>query len=160
MPTAAPHRRLLVALVVLAASALLALAVPLWAANAPAGSAGAALADEVQQADGLLISNGDEANRTVKAGVFAFDGYHMKDENGELYGYGIEVLEMISKYSHLNFDLVGYDSSWNDMLSMLESGEIDVVTSAAKTPDREAMFDYSLPIGVKSTVLFLPMGSE
>lgn len=102
---------------------------------------------------GLLISGTDSPNETVKAGVFAFDGYHMKDDNGNLYGYGIEVLELISKYSHLNFDLVGYESSWQDMLDMLESGKIDVVTSASKTPDREKKFDYSLPIGRKKTVL-------
>ena len=70
----------------------------------------------------------DEAvNKRMKAGIFYFDGYHEKDEKGNLTGYGIEVLQMISQYSHLNFDYVGYDKSWNDMLTMLENGEIDLV---------------------------------
>ena len=47
-------------------------------------------------------------NRRVKAGVFYFEGYHSKDEDGNLTGYGIEVLQMLSQYSHLNFDYVGY----------------------------------------------------
>ncbi|WP_251197774.1 response regulator [Anaerotardibacter muris] len=110
--------------------------------------------------DNLEIGKPDSTNRTVKAGVFAFDGYHMKDEDGELYGYGIEVLEMISKYSHLNFDLVGYDASWQDMMDMLEAGEIDLVTSASKTPEREAKFDFSLPIGQKSTVLSVAASND
>ena len=96
----------------------------------------------------------DEAsNKRVKAGIFYFDGYHTKDEEGKLTGYGVEVLQMMSQYSHLNFDYVGYDKSWNDMLAMLENGEIDLVTSARKTSEREAKFAFSYPIGRNSTVL-------
>ncbi|MDE6659796.1 MAG: transporter substrate-binding domain-containing protein [Eubacterium sp.] len=95
----------------------------------------------------------DTENKRVKAGVFYFDGYHYKNENGTLGGYGIEFLQMISQYSHLNFDYVGYEKSWNDMLDMLENGEIDIVTSARKTPDREAEFAFSYPIGRNSTIL-------
>ncbi|MDE6566855.1 MAG: transporter substrate-binding domain-containing protein, partial [Lachnospiraceae bacterium] len=94
-----------------------------------------------------------EANRRVKAGIFYFDGYHTKNKEGKLTGYGIEVLQMFSQYSHLNFDYVGYDKSWNDMLDMLENGEIDLVTSARKTPEREAKFAFSYPIGRNSTIL-------
>lgn len=90
---------------------------------------------------------------TVKAGIFNFEGYHMKDEDGRLTGYGIEFLNMVSKYSHLNFEYVGYDQSWNDMLEMLENGEIDVATSARKIPEREEKFAFSLPIGKNSTIL-------
>ncbi|MDE7423757.1 MAG: transporter substrate-binding domain-containing protein, partial [Lachnospiraceae bacterium] len=96
---------------------------------------------------------GEEVNQRVKAGIFCFDGYHTKDEEGKLTGYGIEVLQMISQYSHLNFDYVGYDKSWNDMLAMLENGEIDLVTSARKTPEREAKFAFSYPIGRNSTII-------
>ncbi len=92
-------------------------------------------------------------NRTVKAGIFGFEGYHMKDEEGRLTGYGIEFLNLVSEYSHLNFQYVGYENSWGEMLTMLENGEIDVVTSARRTPDREARFAFSLPIGRNNTVL-------
>lgn len=81
------------------------------------------------------------------------EGYHMKDENGKLSGYGIEFLNRVSEYSNLNFICTGYDKSWEDMLAMLEDGEIDVVTSASKTTDREKLFSYSLPMGRKQTVL-------
>ena len=94
-----------------------------------------------------------ENNRTVRAGVFYFDGYHMKDQDGDLTGYGVEFLNLVSQYSHLNFLYTGYDQSWDDMLAMLDSGEIDVVTSARKTPDREEKYAFSLPIGRNSTIL-------
>ncbi len=95
----------------------------------------------------------NESNRTVKAGVFYFDGYHMRDDNGDYTGYGIELLNLISQYSHLNFVYTGYDRSWDDMLDMLERGEIDVVTSARKTKQRTETFAFSIPLERNSTVL-------
>ncbi|MBD5450201.1 MAG: response regulator [Lachnospiraceae bacterium] len=109
----------------------------------------------------VLLSSGIPAsaaeepanNRTVKAGVFFFDGYHMRDNDGTYSGYGIELLNLISQYSHLNFEFVGYDSTWEEMQSMLLNGEIDVVTSARKTRARTEIFGFSEPIERNSTVL-------
>ncbi|MDE7243113.1 MAG: transporter substrate-binding domain-containing protein, partial [Oscillospiraceae bacterium] len=92
-------------------------------------------------------------NRTVKAGVFFFDGYHMQDSDGVYTGYGIELLNLISQYSHLNFEFTGYDKSWEEMQAMLLNGEIDVVTSARKTRARTELFAFSVPIERNSTVL-------
>ena len=39
---------------------------------------------------------------SVKAGVFYFDGYHIEDDEGRLTGYGTDLLQLISRYSHLN----------------------------------------------------------
>ncbi len=93
------------------------------------------------------------ARAALKAGIFYFDGYHMKDGEGKLRGYGIELLNLIARHSSLNFSYVGYDRSWSDMLNMLENGEIDVVTSARKTPEREERFLFSFPVGRNSTIL-------
>lgn len=101
----------------------------------------------------VAAEEGQSNNRTVKAGIFYFEGYHMKDEEGRLTGYGIEFLDLVSEYSHLNFQYTGYDNSWNDMLTMLENGEIDMVTSARRTAEREESFAFSLPIGRNNTVL-------
>ncbi len=106
-------------------------------------------------------------NRTVKASVFNFEGYHDMDGNGRLSGYGIEFLNLVSKYSHLNFEYTGYDDDWNwdtdadndgepdenTILYMLNSGKFDVVTSVSRNAKREEQCDFSLPIGRKKTVL-------
>ena len=92
-------------------------------------------------------------NRTVRAGIFSHYGYHMRNSEGHLTGYGIDFLNMASKYSHLNFEYVGYDKSWDEMLEMLEKGEIDVLTSARKLPEHEEKYAFSFPIGKTSTVL-------
>ena len=109
----------------------------------------------ISSLSGLIrISAGAQSdNKTVRAGIFYFEGYHMKDENGSLTGYGIELLNMISEYSHLNFQYIGYDKSWNEMQEMLKNGEIDVVTSARRTPEREEEFAFSDSIGRNNTII-------
>lgn len=69
-------------------------------------------------------------------------GYH-KIENGVKSGYGYDFLRVMGDCAGWKLELVGYDRSWADMLEMLERGEIDLVTWATRTPEREARFDYS-----------------
>ena len=92
-------------------------------------------------------------NREVKAGIFNLDGFHSKDRNGNLEGYGIDLLGLLSEYSHLNFAFTGYDKTWQEMLDMLENGEIDLVTIARKTPYRDDSFIFSRPVGKTETIL-------
>ena len=92
-------------------------------------------------------------HETVKVGFFAMDGYHMMDEEGNRSGYGYDFLRLMARYWDVNYEYVGYDKSWDDMQEMLEDGEIDMVTSARKTPDREEKFDFSRPIGTNNGIL-------
>ena len=92
-------------------------------------------------------------HETVKVGFFAMDGYHMMDEEGNRSGYGYDVLRLMARYWDVNYEYVGYDKSWEDMQQMLEDGEIDMVTSARKTPDREEKFDFSRSIGTNNGIL-------
>lgn len=103
---------------------------------------------------GFLLPAGLLAEETgvqkIRVGFFAFEGYHdMNEQNGRS-GYGYDFLTLVKRYSNLTFEYVGYDHSWSDMLQMLQNGEIDMVTSAHKTPEREEIFDFSLPIGTNS----------
>lgn len=101
----------------------------------------------------------DEAE-TVRVGFFAFDGYHIQDADGHRSGYGYDILQHIAGYAGLKYEYIGYDKSWSDMQDMLERGEIDLVTSAQKTPEREARFDFSsLSIGTSSAILTTKAGN-
>ena len=92
-------------------------------------------------------------HETVKVGFFAMDGYHMMDEEGNRSGYGYDFLRLMARYWDVDYEYVGYDQSWDDMQQMLEDGEIDMVTSARKTSDREEKFDFSRPIGTNYGML-------
>ena len=97
---------------------------------------------------------------TVRVGFFAFDGYHMQDEEGNRSGYGYELLQHLAGYAGLRYEYVGYDKSWSEMQEMLESGEIDILTSAQKTDARMERFDFSEnSIGVSAAILTAKAGS-
>ena len=59
----------------------------------------------------------------------------------------------MARYWDVDYEYVGYDKSWDDMQQMLEDGEIDMVTSPRKTPEREEKFDFSRPIGANNGIL-------
>ena len=101
----------------------------------------------------VYASEESSQHETVKVGFFAMDGYHMMDEEGNRSGYGYDFLRLMARYWDVNYEYVGYDKSWEDMQEMLEDGEIDMVTSARKTPDREEKFDFSRPIGTNNGIL-------
>ena len=46
-------------------------------------------------------------------------------------------------YSNWQYEYVGYDLGWADMQRMLAAGEIDMVISAVKTPERAEIYDFS-----------------
>lgn len=85
---------------------------------------------------------------TVKVGFFAFNGYHEIGEGGRLSGYGYDFLKLLQRYANLNYEYIGYYNSWEEMKQMLLKGEIDMVTSARKMPEREQLYAYSKPIGI------------
>ncbi|MDO4479271.1 MAG: transporter substrate-binding domain-containing protein [Lachnospiraceae bacterium] len=89
----------------------------------------------------------------VRVGFFAMDGYHMVDDEGRRSGYGYDFTRMMGRYLNVDFEYVGYDKSWDEMLTMLENGEIDLLTSARKNPEREARFDFSRPIGSSYAIM-------
>lgn len=89
----------------------------------------------------------------IRVGFFALDGYHMMDEQGNRSGYGYDFLQLVSRYWDVDFEYVGYENSWEEMQTMLENGEIDLLTSARKTPEREEKFAFSRPIGNSSAIL-------
>ena len=91
-------------------------------------------------------------SRTVRVGFYRFPGYHNETAE-ERSGYGFDFLQLLSRYVNLNYEYVGYNRNWDDMQALLLSGQIDLLTSAAKTPEREALFAFSNPIGTGFTRL-------
>ncbi len=92
-----------------------------------------------------------EETPNYKVAFYAFDCYHMQDENGRRYGYGYDMMENLSKYLQCTFSYVGYDKSAQDCVEMLRKGELDIYTAAKKTPEREAEFAFSTHPAITST---------
>ncbi len=93
------------------------------------------------------------AEDKIRVGFFKFSGYHEISDDGARSGYGYDFFQKIGVFDDWSFDYLGYDLSYSDNLDMLERGELDVVTSASKTPEREKLFLYSdEPIGTNATI--------
>jgi len=92
--------------------------------------------------------------QVIHVGFFRFEGYHDMDTAGEKSGYGYDFLQMIAGYANFKYIYVGYQKTWNDMLDMLDNGEIDMLTYAVKLPEYEERFDFSEhSIGTSSAIL-------
>lgn len=102
-----------------------------------------------------------EQPEILKVGFFAFSGYHTIDEEGRRSGYGYEFLQRLAIHGGWSYEYVGYDDSYADALTMLQNGEVDIVTSVSKTPDREEEFLFSnQDIGVNSTIFTVKAGNQ
>lgn len=91
--------------------------------------------------------------RTVRVGVLAQDGLCLKDANGNLSGYTIDLWQMANRYMDVKLEYVGYGKNWNELLQMLQNGELDILTNAQKSPEREQIFAFTKPTGVTSGLL-------
>ncbi len=79
-------------------------------------------------------------NDTIKVGIFDYQAFYENDD-GAPSGYGYEYLSTIAKYGSFRFEYIY--GSWSECLSWLESGRIDMLDSAQKSPDREEKFLFS-----------------
>ncbi len=97
----------------------------------------------------------------LRVGYFAFPGYHIIEENGHRSGYGYEFLQRLAIHGGWCYEYVGYDGSYADALDMLRNGEVDIVTSVSRTPQREEEFLFSdQSIGVNSTIFTVKSGNQ
>ncbi len=97
----------------------------------------------------------------LRVGFFAFSGYHVIEEDGRRSGYGYEFLQRLAIHAGWSYEYVGYDGSYADALEMLRRGEVDIVTSVSKTPEREEEFLFSdQDIGVNSTIFTVKAGNR
>ena len=102
-----------------------------------------------------------QPQETIRVGFFAFNDYHMMDADGHRSGYGYDVLQYMGRYTNWHYEYVGYDKSWEQMQSMLENGEIDMLTLAQPTTEGLLQFDFSSkPIGTSSALLTVRTGDE
>lgn len=108
----------------------------------------------------VLAPIGKVEARTVRVGFFGFSGYHDLDAQERRDGYGYTFLQLLNRYTDWTYEYVGYDKSWQEMQQALEKGEIDLLTSAQKTPDREQRFEFSeVDIGSSSIIFTVNEGN-
>lgn len=91
-----------------------------------------------------------------KVGFETWVPYQSKSAAGKFEGLDVEVLEAVAKEAGCGVQFV--DMPWNRQLASAESGELDVVMGAAKTPEREVFANYSDDYRTEANVLFVKKG--
>ncbi|WP_455056548.1 ATP-binding response regulator [Jutongia sp.] len=92
-----------------------------------------------------------EETTDYKVAFYAFDCYHMQDENGKRYGYGYDMMQQLSRYLPCTFSYVGYEKSAAECEEMLREGKLDIYTVAKITPERKKDFVFSKHPAITST---------
>lgn len=96
--------------------------------------------------------------RTIRVGYYKFAGYQEISEDGTRSGYGYDFLQELARYAGWDYEYVGYDQGWATLQTMLDNGEIDILTSARKTPQREQSYLFSTEIGTSAGILTVKSG--
>ena len=97
----------------------------------------------------------------LRVGYYAYTGFNMIDADGSYSGYSYELLQKIARYRNVIYEYDGYDGDVNDVMQMLEDGEIDVIPNLRITPDREDRFDFTTsPVGTIASMLTVRAGNR
>lgn len=82
----------------------------------------------------VIPASAAEGDKTIRVGFYEKENYHTINESGEHSGYDYEYLTELAKYTGWKYEFV--EGTWEECLTRLENGEIDLLGSVEKTPDR------------------------
>ena len=100
----------------------------------------------------------EEDGKLVRVGWYD-STYNTIDEKGFRSGYAYEYQLKLSAYNGWKYEYVS--GSWADLLHMLETGEIDLMSDVSYTPEREKKMLYpSYPMGSEEYYLFVAPGNS
>lgn len=80
-----------------------------------------------------------DKKRVVRMGYVSDYGIY-KSSNGTLSGYVYDYITYIAKINNWQIQFV--DCEWNEALTLLENGDIDILGPSQKTPERERVFAF------------------
>jgi len=79
--------------------------------------------------------------RSIRIGAFDYYPAIFKDNDGTIKGFYVDALAAIAERENLRFIYI--HGTWKEGLERLESGEVDLLTSVAFTPERAKLLDYA-----------------
>lgn len=81
--------------------------------------------------------------RTVRVAFFPMEGFHVYSEEEGYGGMDVSYLETLCGYTGWEIEYVDCES-WDDALTKLEAGEVDLVGSAQYSKEREMFLTMRL----------------
>mgnify|MGYP000864419661 CR=1 FL=1 len=77
----------------------------------------------------------------VRVGAFNYYPAIFKDKDGQIKGFYVDALADLAKQENLRIEYLY--GSWEEGFARIKSGDIDLLTSVARTPERETYLDFS-----------------
>lgn len=100
-----------------------------------------------------------EPPQRIRVGAFNFYPGIFQDTDGVVKGFYVDALADLAKRENLRLEYVY--GSWTEGLERIQSGEIDLLTSVAYTPERARFLDYTkTPLLTVWGELYVPITSE
>ncbi|MGD8977238.1 MAG: transporter substrate-binding domain-containing protein [Gammaproteobacteria bacterium] len=85
-----------------------------------------------------------------------WEPYHYMDPKGNLQGLDVELVRAIAAEAGCS---VSFErDNWGSLLGRIRSGEIDLISGATRTPDREKFALFSSPYRIEEFALFVRRG--
>ena len=80
----------------------------------------------------------------LKVGYYPLDGFFEYDSNGEEYGYGVDYLNEISKFSSTHFEYSYIRvKSWEELSGLLRDGKIDIIMPVSESSKASDDLSYT-----------------
>ncbi len=101
----------------------------------------------------LSAAYAEPEKKTVRVGWYE-SAFNTTDASGRRSGYAYEYQLKIAAYTGWTYEYV--NASWADLMRMLETGEIDLMSDISYMPEREERMLFSaLPMGTEDYCLFI-----
>lgn len=94
------------------------------------------------QQDGSYMVGGD----------YDYPPYSFIDENGRHVGRDVDILKELSELTGLDFKY-RFDV-WDSSLNLLKKGDIDILTGVIFSPERDLIYDFSIPLNTEYYAIF------
>lgn len=97
--------------------------------------------------------------RVIRVGAFNYYPGIFRDSDGVVKGFYVDALAEVERRENIRFQYVY--GSWNDGLERLKAGQVDLLTSVARTNDRALFMDFgAIPLLTVWGELYTPLSSD
>ena len=108
----------------------------------------------------LLMPANANGGNVVRVGYDISGSLLYQDETGDYRGYNMEFLYEIAKYTGWQYELVPF-TKWADAVQAVEAGQIDILPTVLKSPERDGRVLFSdRRMGVVHVALVVPEDNQ
>jgi diguanylate cyclase (GGDEF)-like protein/PAS domain S-box-containing protein len=94
-----------------------------------------------------------KAHKVLRVGIDRdFAPYEWIDERGRYQGMAAEIMALVARKLGVRLEIVG-DRSWQGVLDMAKQGQLDMISFAVRTPERERYLRFTQPVNRVSVAI-------